>query len=58
MNKPYIKQVNLLNVDIDNLTMVELLEKLKFGGVVFTPNLDHLMKLQKNYDFYLEYKGI
>ena len=51
-----MKQVNLLNLDIQNLTMLELLEKLQFGGVVFTPNLDHLMKLQKNYNFYQTYK--
>ena len=50
-----MKQVNLLNLDIHNLTMSELLDKLKFGGVVFTPNLDHLMKLQKNYKFYQTY---
>lgn len=36
--------------------MSELLNKLRFGGVVFTPNLDHLMKIQKNYQFYLAYK--
>ena len=51
-----MKQVNLLNLDIHNLTISELLEKLKYGGVVFTPNLDHLMKLQKDYKFYQTYQ--
>ena len=49
-------RVNLLNINIHNITMLQLLEKLKFGGVVFTPNVDHLMKLQKNKDFYLAYQ--
>lgn len=51
-----MKQVKIFNLDIHDLTMSELLAKLKFGGVVFTPNLDHLMKLQKNYKFYLTYQ--
>ncbi len=50
------KQVNLLNVGIDNITMLELLEQLQFGGVVFTPNVDHLVKLQKNQEFYSVYQ--
>jgi len=49
-------KVKIFNLGIHNLTMSELLDKLKFGGVVFTPNLDHLMKLQKNYKFYLTYQ--
>jgi N-acetylglucosaminyldiphosphoundecaprenol N-acetyl-beta-D-mannosaminyltransferase len=49
-------QVNLLNVGIDNITMLELLEKLRTGGVVFTPNVDHLMKLQSNLEFYRVYQ--
>jgi N-acetylglucosaminyldiphosphoundecaprenol N-acetyl-beta-D-mannosaminyltransferase len=51
-----MRQVNLLNTTINNITMVELLEQLQFGGVVFTPNVDHVMKLQKNQDFYLVYQ--
>ncbi|BAZ09694.1 glycosyl transferase, WecB/TagA/CpsF family protein [Calothrix sp. NIES-4071] len=51
-----INQVNLLNVNIDNITMLELLEQLQFGGVVFTPNVDHLVKLQKNQEFYSVYQ--
>ncbi|GAX40945.1 glycosyl transferase, WecB/TagA/CpsF family protein [Tolypothrix sp. NIES-4075] len=51
-----MRQVNLLNVTINNITMVELLENLRVGGVVFTPNVDHVMKLQRNQDFYLVYQ--
>jgi exopolysaccharide biosynthesis WecB/TagA/CpsF family protein len=51
-----MRQVNLLNVTINNIKMVELLENLRFGGVVFTPNVDHVMKLQKNQEFYTVYQ--
>jgi exopolysaccharide biosynthesis WecB/TagA/CpsF family protein len=51
-----MSQINLLNLNIQNITMSELLNKLQYGGVVFTPNVDHLMKLQKNYEFYLTYQ--
>jgi N-acetylglucosaminyldiphosphoundecaprenol N-acetyl-beta-D-mannosaminyltransferase len=51
-----MRQINLLNVKIHNITMIELLEKLYSGGVVFTPNVDHVMKLQDNYDFYGVYQ--
>lgn len=43
-------KIKMLNVSIDNLSMHELLEQLH-GGVVFTPNIDHLMKLQKDAEF-------
>lgn len=52
-----MKPVNLLNVSIDNLSMIELFEKLDSeGGVVFTPNVDHLIKLQYDRDFYEAYQ--
>jgi exopolysaccharide biosynthesis WecB/TagA/CpsF family protein len=39
--------VNLLNVSIHNITIKELLEELNHsGGIVVTPNVDHLVKLQ------------
>ncbi|ELS02634.1 exopolysaccharide biosynthesis protein, WecB/TagA/CpsF family [Xenococcus sp. PCC 7305] len=47
-----VKSVNILNVSIDNLSLLELLNELKVGGVVFTPNIDHIMKLQKDRSFY------
>lgn len=53
-----MRQVHLLNVGIHNLTMLELLEKLRFGGVVFTPNVDHLVKLQRDWDFYQAYQKV
>ena len=49
-------QVKLLNIDLHNTTMLEMLDNLRFGGVVFTANVDHLIKLQKNKDFYLAYQ--
>lgn len=51
-----MKRVNLLNLDIHNISMIELLEQLRSGGVVFTPNVDHLVKLQKDEEFYQAYQ--
>ena len=51
-----MKVVNLLNVSIDNFSMTELFERLDCeGGLVFTPNVDHLIKLQYDRDFYEAY---
>jgi N-acetylglucosaminyldiphosphoundecaprenol N-acetyl-beta-D-mannosaminyltransferase len=50
-------QVNILNIPIDSIGMYELLDSLKYGGVVFTPNVDHLMKLQKDREFYRVYQN-
>ena len=47
-------RVNLLNIWVDNLSKRELLEQLQ-SGVVFTPNVDHLMKLQNDRDFVKAY---
>ncbi len=47
--------VKILNVAIDNLATTALLEKLRHGGIVFTPNVDHLVKLQKDPDFFEVY---
>lgn len=49
-----MNQVKLLNVTIDNLSQIEFLEKCK-SGIVFTPNVDHLMKLQGDHDFFKAY---
>ncbi|MBW4549049.1 MAG: WecB/TagA/CpsF family glycosyltransferase [Symplocastrum torsivum CPER-KK1] len=51
-----MRQVKLLNVAIDNLSRLEFLEKCK-SGIVFTPNVDHLMKLQDDPDFYRAYNA-
>lgn len=48
--------VKILNVPIDNLCTSEILEKLKDGGMVVTPNIDHAIKLQKDREFYQIYQ--
>ena len=45
-----METVKVLNIDILNITRQELLENLK-EGVLVTPNLDHLIKLQKDKSF-------
>ena len=50
-----METVNVLNIDIQNITRQELLENLK-EGVLVTPNLDHLIKLQKDKEFYDVYQ--
>lgn len=50
-----METVKVLNVDIQNITRQELLENLK-EGVLVTPNLDHLIKLQKDKEFYDVYQ--
>lgn len=49
-------QVQLLNVNINNVAMSDLLNNLQGGGLVVTPNVDHLMKLQRDRDFYGVYQ--
>ncbi len=49
------EKVEVLNVQIDNLSRNELLDRLK-KGVVFTPNVDHLMKLQHDLTFKQAYE--
>lgn len=52
-----METIKLLNIDLDNLTMNELLEKLsKSGGFVVTPNVDHLIKLQIDTELLKAYK--
>jgi N-acetylglucosaminyldiphosphoundecaprenol N-acetyl-beta-D-mannosaminyltransferase len=51
-----MRQINLLNVTIHNITMTELLESIRGGGIVLTPNVDHIMKLQNNREFYGVYQ--
>jgi N-acetylglucosaminyldiphosphoundecaprenol N-acetyl-beta-D-mannosaminyltransferase len=47
--------VNILNIEIDNLTLEDFLAQLD-RGVVFTPNVDHLMKLQHDEAFIAAYE--
>lgn len=51
-----MRRVKILNVYIDNLSEAELLKQLKYG-VVFTPNVDHLIKLQSDPDFFRAYES-
>lgn len=46
-----MESINILNVRIDNLTVKELLEKLD-KGVLVTPNIDDIMKHQKDKEFH------
>lgn len=51
--------VNILDVEIDNLSRNELLTQLaENGGVVVTPNVDHLMKLQHDEEFRKVYDAV
>lgn len=52
-----MNKVKFLNILIDNLSLSNLLEELtKNGGFIVTPNVDHLVKLQKDADFLKAYK--
>jgi exopolysaccharide biosynthesis WecB/TagA/CpsF family protein len=50
-----MKRVRLLNIEISNVTLKEVLQNLQ-SGIVFTPNVDHLMKLQSDQEFFQVYK--
>jgi exopolysaccharide biosynthesis WecB/TagA/CpsF family protein len=45
-----MSKVKILNVDIDNLSESEVLNRLEHG-VVFTPNVDHIILLHNDPDF-------
>ena len=46
-----IESVKLLNTRIDNISIKELLEKLN-KGVLVTPNVDDIMKHQRDREFH------
>ena len=50
-----MKKVTILNINIDNVHASFLLENLN-KGLIVTPNVDHLVKLQKDKEFYDIYK--
>ena len=50
-----METVRILNVDVLSLTQRELLARLD-SGVLVTPNVDHLVKLQRDREFYEVYK--
>jgi N-acetylglucosaminyldiphosphoundecaprenol N-acetyl-beta-D-mannosaminyltransferase len=41
------RKLKIFNTEIDNLSMLEFLQQLK-SGVVFTPNVNHIVRLQKD----------
>jgi N-acetylglucosaminyldiphosphoundecaprenol N-acetyl-beta-D-mannosaminyltransferase len=45
-----MKKIKILNVDVDNVTSNDLLKEMQ-EGFVMTPNVDHLVRLQKDKDF-------
>ena len=49
-------KVRIINLDIDNISCQKLLADIKHGGVVFTPNVDHIIKLQSDRDFEQVYR--
>ncbi|NOX46051.1 MAG: WecB/TagA/CpsF family glycosyltransferase [Chlorobi bacterium] len=48
-------RIPILNVEVDNICKQDFLAEFK-EGVLITPNVDHLMKLQKDKEFYDIYK--
>jgi N-acetylglucosaminyldiphosphoundecaprenol N-acetyl-beta-D-mannosaminyltransferase len=51
-----MSSVKLLNAFIDNVSTSDLLSRLS-QGVVYTPNVDHLVKLQTDREFYEAYRS-
>lgn len=49
-------RVQILNITLDNLTLPELLDQFE-QGLLVTPNIDHLIKLQRNEEFYRCYQS-
>ncbi|MEO0968279.1 MAG: WecB/TagA/CpsF family glycosyltransferase, partial [Cyanobacteria bacterium J06639_18] len=49
-----MRKIKILNLEIDNFSQTEFLQEFK-SGVLFTPNVDHLMKLQKDLEFQRAY---
>lgn len=51
-----LEKINIVNVHIDNISRDELLRRLSLdGGIVYTPNVDHIVRLQKAGEFSLAY---
>jgi len=50
-------KVNILNINIHNITQSDLLKNLS-EGILVTPNVDHLVKLQKDREFYEIYQNV
>ncbi len=50
-----MKTTRILNIDIQNLTKEELLSQMN-EGVLYTPNVDHMVELQQNQTLYDAYR--
>lgn len=50
------ENIKILNTNILSITKDDLLQNLN-KGTLFTPNLDHLVRLQKNKEFYNSYQA-
>ncbi len=48
-------RISILNIKVDNITKNDLLKKFD-KGILVTPNVDHLMKLQHDKEFYEIYQ--
>jgi len=46
-----VERIPILNIEVDSIYKQDLLDKFT-TGVLITPNVDHLMKLQKDREFY------
>ena len=51
-----MEKIRILNIDVLDTTRDELLASLR-DGVLVTPNIDHLVKLQTDRDFYDVYRA-
>ena len=51
-----MRKVQILNCEINNIRLQKLLDELSVG-IVVTPNVDHLIMLQKDKDFYTIYQN-
>lgn len=51
MAKSNCEKAKILNIEINNISTSSLLRRIKNGGVLLTPNVDHLMKLQRDREF-------
>ncbi|MEM9924812.1 MAG: WecB/TagA/CpsF family glycosyltransferase [Cyanobacteria bacterium P01_D01_bin.50] len=49
-----MNRITILNLEIDNYSKKELLDTCN-SGVIFTPNVDHIIKLQRDQDFLKAY---
>lgn len=51
-----MEKIKILNISLNNVCVKYLLDNLK-KGVFLTPNIDHLVKLQNDKDFFLIYQN-